>query len=175
MKNFKKELEGRTISLVVIHDIDSTIDIIRNAAKNYKKICYVSFNKPYHYFLEYLKVKKIDPNKFFIIDCITKSVVGRPKKAKNCVFVSSPSAFAEVNDVIRKTLQEKKFDFLIFDSLSSVLIYEKELFVTRFLHTLVAMIKGINCKAVFIILKKDVDKDVVHNLGMLTDKTIYLR
>lgn len=175
VRKIKKELEKGLTILTVFPSIKHVEDFVENVAKNYKKVCYVSFSKPYNSFVKHPEINKISLNKFFFIDCITKSVIKRPEKVKNCIFVSSPTAFTEIKETIRKVLQKKSFDILIFDSLSSLLIYEKEAFVTRFLHGLIAMIKSIGCKSVFIILEKDVERNVVKNLGMLTDKTLWLK
>lgn len=175
MFNVKKVFNGVITSLAVAEDVYSVMDIVQSANKNYKKICYISFSKPYHSFLKYFKMNKINPDKFFFIDCITKSVVKEPKKEKNVVFVSAPNAFGEINDAVRKTLMQRSFDIIIFDSLSSMLVYEKELFVTRFLHGLIPMIKGLDCKTVFIVLKGDVEVDLVRDLGMLIDNTVEIK
>lgn len=175
MINLKKETEGVLNVLVVAPELNSVLDILGSAAKEYDKVCYVTFSRPYHSFIKYFQVNKIDMDKFFFIDCITKLAIKRPEKTKNCIFLSGPNAFTEVNDTIRNVLQKKRFDLLIFDSLSSLLIYEKEDFVMRFLHGLAAMIKASNCKSVFIVLKKDVETNTVKNLGMLIDKTLLLK
>lgn len=174
MVSLKKELGAGVASLVVAPDMDSVLDILGSASKDYGKVCYVSFSKPYSSFSDYFKFNKISPSDFFIIDCITKSVIGETKDVENCAFVSSQTAFGEVFDTLRDALQNKKIDILLFDSLSSMLVYEKELFVTRFLHKLVAMTKGLNCKSVFIVLKSDVETDAVENMGMFVDQTINL-
>lgn len=172
--NLKQELAGQIAVLAVTGAPNSFHDIILDAAEKYNKICYISINKPYYSFLDYFSIHKINPKKFFFIDCITKTVIKQPKKSDNCLFVSSPAAFDEINESVQKTLQKKKFDLLIFDSLSSLLIYQQELFITRFMHGLTAMVKGFHNKAVFIVLEKDIGMELARNMGMLMSKTIYL-
>ncbi len=174
MFNIKTETKGALTSLVVTADVNSILAVINSASKEYKKILYVTYSRPYFSFGDYFKKNKINPNNFFFIDCITRSAVKKPVKVNNGVFISGPKAFEEIQGAIYKKLKTTKFDVLIFDSLSSLLVYEKEMFVSRFLHQLAAMIKGHNCKAAFVILHKDVDFNFVKTLGMLTDKTIYL-
>lgn len=173
MFNIKKQIGENLTSLVVVSDLDSIVDVIGSAAKNYNKICYVSFSRPYHSFLKYFEQNNIPPDNFFFIDCITKSSI-KPKKTENAVFISSANNFPEIQKTIRKTLSEKKFDILVFDSLSSTLVYEKEAFLIRFLHTLAGMIKAFQIKSAFLVLEKDINFNLIKSLGMQTDKTIFL-
>lgn len=176
MLNLKTELAGVMAALAVTGRIESSSDLLYSAAQKFNKICYVTISKPSHTFSTFFKVNKINPDKFFFIDCITKSVVKGTKKEKNTVFVSGPNDFRGIEKAIRKVLllQQQQVDLLIFDSLSSLLVYEKEIFITRFLHALTAMIKGFHGKSVFIVLQKDVDMDMARNIGLTMDKTIYV-
>lgn len=175
VRKIKIELEKGSIFLVVAPDVNSSSDFVVSLAKNYKQIYYLSYvtlSKPYHALVKHFKFRKIDAKRFFFIDCITKSVIKRPKKVKNCVFVPN---LTDLKKTLRKILQSKKFDILIFDSLSSLLVYEKEQPAAKFLHELSVMIKCLKRKAIFIILEKDVEKSVIKHFGMLTDKTLWLK
>lgn len=174
MLDLKTELAEVMAALVVTGRIESSNDVLYSAAQKFNKICYVTINRPYHTFSGFFEVNKIDPQKFFFIDCITKSVVGKTHKNNGVIFVSSPNDFEGIEKKIRQVLQKQKIDLLIFDSLSSLLIFEKGVFVTKFIHGLAAMIKGFQGKSVFIALEKDAGLDMAKKIGMLMDKTIYV-
>src|SRR3990167_3088163 len=56
---------------------------------------YITTNMPYTSLVETIKEKNINPEKLHFIDCITEKAGGELPKAKNCVFVSSPSHLTE--------------------------------------------------------------------------------
>jgi len=144
-------------------------EITKDVSDN-KKMCYVSLNKPFDTIEENLKAKKINTNNFIFVDAITKGA-GK-KEAANVVFVSSPRALTELNITIGKILEVGKVKNLIFDSLSTLLIYEKPLVVVKFVHALIAKLRALNVTAVFIVLKDDVTPDLLKNLYMFADKVI---
>jgi len=80
----------------------------------------------------------------------------------------------EIKKTIWKILREEKYDLLIFDSVSDLLVYEKEIKVLMFLHSVTATIKGLGCPALFILHSEDTEKEVIKFLGMMVDKTIRL-
>lgn len=174
MFNLKKDIEQNCQSFIVIAKSTEISQIISYAAQNHQRICYVSFQQPYYDFLLFCKTNKINPPKFFFIDCITKTVVKKPKKEEKVIFISKPTAYDEIKKTIWKVLQEEKYGLLIFDSLSDILIYEQEMKTLMFLHSLTATIKGQGCPVLFILHSEDTEKETIKQLGMMVDKTIEL-
>lgn len=148
------------------------VDVAKQLAGQYKHVCYVSLNKPYDLLVESFKAKKVDIDKFFFVDCISKGVVRRSKKMKNCEFVSGPHALTEMHISIARNLNAKKCDALFFDSLSTLLTYQRELFVIRFVHAVIGTIRGMGIKGFLAVLTGDVESNLVKNLSMFTDRTI---
>ena len=163
--------EGEVI-VVIIPDRTygkDIIDLTSQLAKEYNNICYVGLNKPYNSLMKYFEDKKIDKSKFFFIDAITrhsKSV----KDLKNCIFIKSVSALTDLNIAITKKLEGRKFGILIFDSLSTMLIYHPASTVTKFAHSLIGMTRVYNCTVVFTCLEGDSKSALIKDLGMLVDK-----
>lgn len=174
MLNLKTEMAGAMAALVVTGGIDSSSDVLYSATQKFNKICYVTINKPYHTFSTFFKVNGIDPQKVFFIDGVTKTTIKNPKKDRQVLFVPPADYFKSIEKAIRKVLQQQHPDLLIFDSLSSLLIFEQEATVIRFSHGLAAMVKGFQNKSVFIVLEKDAGLGVAQNIGMQMDKTIYI-
>lgn len=150
------------------------IDVAKQLARNYNHICYVSLNKLYDPLVKGLAANKVDVGKFFFIDCISGGVMRTPSKIKNCEFLSGPQALTEMHISISKNLKAKKSEALLFDSLSTLLVYEREVLVIRFVHGLIGAVRGVGSKAFLTVLEGDTKGELVKNLGMFTDRTIHL-
>jgi len=148
------------------------IDVAKQLARNHKQICYVSINKLYDPLVKGLAANKVDVGKFFFIDCISRGVMRTPNKIENCEFLSSPQALTEMHISISKNLKAKKSEALLFDSLSTLLVYEREVLVIRFVHGLIGAVRGVGSKAFLTVLEGDTRGELVKSLGMFTDQTI---
>ena len=174
--NLKKELGDAQVALLIIPNerySEIIIDMAKQLARDYKHTCYVSLNKLYDPLVKSLQAQKVDVGKFFFIDGISRGVARSPEKIKNCEFLPGPHALTEMNISISKNLKAKKSDALLFDSLSTLLIYERETFVIRFIHALIGAIRGIGPRAFLTVLEGDTKSELVKNLGMFTDRTIH--
>jgi len=134
-------------------------------------ICYVSLNRPYNTLLDILADAGVDTSKFYFIDGITKTAE-LAEECENCTFVSSAGALTELSLALANLLDERKFDFLLFDSLSTLLVYEEEVVVTKFVHSLMAKVRVSNCRGVFTCLKRDLDSVLIKDINMFADKVV---
>lgn len=139
------------------------------AAKMFKKACYVTMNDPSGLLAERLGA---DGKKLTFIDCVSSTVKKQEPRA-GVTFVSSPHALTEISIAIRNALGEKS-DFFIFDSLSAMLVYEQKLSVMKLVHSLVLSFREAKTSACFIMLKEDADQEMVKDLSMFVDKIIGL-
>jgi len=134
----------------------------------FKRICYVTVNDPCDNIISSFS---LDGNSnIFFIDCVT-SMVKQPKPRQNVTFVSSPHALTEISISLKKSL-EKKTDFILFDSISTMLIYENPLTVLRFIHNMILTLRASKIPTAFIILKEDVSNELLKDINMLTDKNL---
>ncbi len=136
-----------------------------------KSVCYVTINKTAESLIESLKRKKISTKETFFVDAISSSIKKTPKVAGNIFYVSSPGALTELSLVIDKLLQHN-FDYLIFDSLSNLLIYEKSGPVTKFVFSLVNKIRQTDTTAIFYALSTQSKDQLIQEAGMFVDKVI---
>ena len=172
--DIKEEIEKNQIVVALIPNKEYAArleEIITILPQLYKNICYVSLNKPYNVLINRLKKSKIDIKKFFFIDCITESVEGKPVK-DSVLYVSSPRAFTELSIMIKKILEKIKIESIIFDSLSTLLIYEETMNVIRFAQSVMTTLRVRNSNGIFICLKEDVNTDLIKDLNMFADKII---
>lgn len=172
--NLKKDTETNRVILYVLpgSGYRSILEnLIRQAVRDYKRICWVSINNPYEYLVESLKAKKIDPNKFFFIDCISAVARLKMPPAKNYTLVSSPAALTEIDVAISKCYQTFKPEFILFDSLSTLLIYLPNATITRFVQRMINKVKGGGSIGIFLCTP---ESDLIREVAMFV-RAITLR
>lgn len=172
MLNIKKELEENKILLVVIPNISykDTILSISRQISQLGDVCYISLNKTSKALKNLLKEKNINCNKFFYIDCISRTM-GKTKEERDYIFVSSPNAINEIGLAAEKA-RAKKPRIVIFDSLSTLLVYHKDSTATQFSHSLINNIRNEDIFAIFTVLEKDKETSLSKDMGMLVDKVL---
>ena len=109
--------------------------------------------------------------KFEFIDGVT-STVRKADSTENCRFIPAPNALTELSLMIDKECKEHMPDLLIFDSLSSLLIYEKEPTLLRFAHAIVNELRINNVKSIFTLLKEDYQSTKIKEISLFVDKII---
>ena len=138
-----------------------------------KSICYVTLNKTYKALKEDFKKNNIDIKEIIIVDAISRTVQPSPKVEKNCFFVSSPGALTELSIAIKKFLNYN-FEYLIFDSLNSLLVYRKPPIVKRWVSSIMGNIKESNTRAIFYTLNLEDQQDLIKEAEAFLDKVINL-
>lgn len=172
----KEEIKENQIVVVVTSQPDYSeklLEIIRHVAQDYKKICYITLNKPYDTIIAMLKKKDVNTNKFFFIDAITKTVRA-PKEINQCTYIESPRSLTALNIVMNQVLETANVDLILFDSINTLLVYEKPMVVTKFLHAVMSKIRAYNTKGVFVGQKGNATKVLLKDLNMFADKIIEL-
>jgi archaellum biogenesis ATPase FlaH len=153
-------------------------EIIKSVGKTKTKICYVCMSKPYADVSKELEDRGIDISNFFFIDVLT-SYYKEPEPAGNCVFVRNPNDFAAIRAAISRTISEKQCNVILFDTISTMLIYQETSSIVKFTHHLLSERGQENVKKLFIVLKHDTvpmeeNQKLVKDLGMFADKTLDL-
>ncbi|MFH1249213.1 MAG: hypothetical protein V1660_03605 [archaeon] len=166
----KKEIESNQITLLLIpnNKYSNEIGKILKEVK-FKKIGYVCLNRSPAVLSSLLK-GKIDEDKIAFVDCISQC----RGEIKNCIPVSSPSDLFRISLSITKLLAEEKVDAIIFDSLSTLLAYNKEILVIQFAQSVIGKIRNSSCKGIFPCPKEDIAQTLVKDLEMFADNTITL-
>ncbi|MCX6817391.1 MAG: hypothetical protein NTU57_00865 [Candidatus Aenigmarchaeota archaeon] len=140
------------------------------AAKTGQRICYVAANKPSEVLSKDFDKNKIDIAKFYFVDCVTKSL----KNSEKVVYVSSPKALTEINIALKKMIESSKADMTLFDSLSTLLIYEDSHVVIRFVHSIISAFRTMKSKGILISLKEETQSELIKDLNMFVDKVVEL-
>lgn len=171
--DISKELSSNQTILIIMPGTnynEDIVDILKGLKGN---VCYVTLNKTFDSLKEMFKKNKIDIKNIVFIDAISKTIKNVPDQTDNCYFVSSPAAMTELSITIDKFLKHN-FEYLIFDSLTNLLIYEKKAPVSKFVSSLVSKIKQGNTKAIFYALSVKEQQALIDESGMFVDKVINL-
>ena len=127
-----------------------------------KKVCYISLNKPASSVSEGLNKKKISTANTFFIDAVSSSL-GEPEEKDNVLLVSSPAALTELSIAIMNALKGSYFDAFVFDSLSTLNIYNLGAASERFVKKVINSINSKKGKGIFVCLDEDVNTQLVKN------------
>jgi len=132
-------------------------------------------NKLYNALTKSLKDNSIDIKKFCFVDGVTKTADPSAKSDGNVKYVSSPSALTQLSVMTIADCKEHKPECVLFDSLSTLLIYQKGDVVTQFIHSLTGKIRTFGCVGIFTALEGDIGSDLIKEMGMFVDKVIRLK
>ncbi len=170
----KKIKKGEIVVLVIPNTsyMSGIMKVTKQICTSNKTTVYVSLNKLYKPLTSKFESAKIDLNKFLFIDGISKSAGQEAPDAKNCLFVHSAGALTELSLNITKAINTGKFDSLVFDSLSTLLIYNKKEVVIKFVQSLVNKLRNKKITTVFAALKGDTEKGLLKEIGMFVDEVV---
>ena len=169
--DIKFEEHGIILSLITNDSYNEELTgLVKQLSRHYRNICYITTNTIYKVLVNDLLKNGIDANKFFFIDGITKTSAQEPEKVENCIFVDAPNSLTDISLNITRFLSLNRFDCFIFDSLSTLLIYDKSPTVTKFVHFLIENFRHYNCSAVFTALESDKDSELIKYIGLFVDK-----
>ena len=174
MVDLTKELaENQTILLVVPSSKygDILIDTARQLSK--KPTSYVTLNKSFQSLRDLFEKNRVNVKNILFIDAITKTIKDVEDRTDQCYFVSSPGALTDLSLIISNFLHHN-FDYLIFDSLSSLMIYQEKAVVQKFVLNLVNKIKESKTRAVFYALSTKEHEDFIKQCSLFVDKVIDL-
>jgi len=130
---------------------------------------YFTVNKPFADLSQHLSSKSIDSSKIFFIDAISSILERSGQDSPGAAFLDSPTDLIEVNNAISKSLSAKKAGFVLVDSLSTLLLYNKPMAVERFVHSLVGKIRGERCLGFLVAVKSAEHSGFVETVSQFVD------
>jgi hypothetical protein len=145
-----------------------TVKGLLEFSKRFEKTCYITLNDPYETVLSRAGGQGAS---LCFIDCVT-STIKSPPQAEGVIFVSSPRALTEISIALKKAAESFKMQFVIFDSVSALLVYEKSLSAMKFVHNMILTLREGKLKTAFVILREDVSEELMKDLSMFVDKIV---
>ncbi|MBN1941172.1 MAG: hypothetical protein JW772_03240 [Candidatus Diapherotrites archaeon] len=136
---------------------------------------YVSINWPVTALFDALKSEKVDPSKFFFVDTITKMTGEPTMSGKNLLYVDSPKNLIDLSVAIEMNAEQIKEPekFVIIDSLSTLIVYNKANVAEKFVHSMSAKMRAWKAKGIFLMMD-DVEPEVINTISQFCDRTIKL-
>jgi KaiC/GvpD/RAD55 family RecA-like ATPase len=113
----------------------------------------------------------VDLEKLFIVDAVTSSFT-REKAPERVTFVPSPDALTDLNIAIIEIIKNEKCDYLVFDSISTLLTYRNDTLVARFTDFVVGKVKELKSKAIFTCLNGDSKTQAIQEISLHVNKVI---
>ena len=167
MRIVKKELILVTYSEKGCRDPAGSI--LTDLARKKLGAVYVDTGKSCAGFFQKLRGLKINPAGFFCVDC-----TGEKTGAANSISVKSPESLTELSIAITEVLLSGKFDFLVFDSPFTLLTYNKEPVVIRFVQFVCNKLRALGVGGIIIIPATSSSKELINNVAQAADRRVSL-
>lgn len=128
----------KTNSLVItdVETIQGTsTDILKIFADNHVPGAYVCLNRPQHAVKKFLKKENIDFDKIFFIDCISSSLT-EVAPEDNVMHISNPADLTGLSIALSEFIDRVESEkFIVIDALGTLLIYNQEEIVIKFIRS----------------------------------------
>ncbi len=170
-----RALPKEYVMLVIVKpkNYESTILAFMDIFLNDQKLfgTYITTNKPFRKILAKFLEKGIKADNLFFIDCVTKEA---PEESVGGVKVFSSQNVTEINVLLDKAIKSKKrgAEFIFMDSISTLLVYNEEKTVEKFIHALLERIYHWKTKGIFITVETRANELIVENLSLFFDKVV---
>lgn len=132
---------------------------------------FVTVNKPVQDIIKTAKKNNIEIENVKFIDAITLQS-GNITTNQQVEYIESPKDLVELITIIEEEIDgmTEKF-FLVFDSVSTMLVYNKKQSVEKFIHSLSGKIKSSECQGI-IVAVESTEEETLHALAQFCDATI---
>ncbi len=170
-KNILAQLNKNQNVVVICQGSDYTkkiTNLYKEVSKKFKKICLVTIRKSSAALINEFEKQHINYSNYYFIDCLS---VKSTKEPEQRLYISSPTALTELALAIQKVRSKHKVDLIILDNISSLLVYNQELMVLKFLHSIMTKIRKTNTKAIYPVLQES-KKEFIADLSMFADAVI---
>ncbi len=148
------------------------ISLAEIIAKNYKKVCYITNNKPYITIVKDFKKLNIDLEKFVFIDISPAG--GKLASSEKCIVIRSASDLNELGVQFSILSNKTKFDNVLFDSIGTLEVYADSKTITKFIHDIITKVRMAESKILLMTSSGEKSSQVSKDLYMFVDKVINL-
>jgi len=121
------------------------------------RVVVITTNQPSGILKNLYAAEGIDRGKVQFIDTITKYAIGRiPDGEADTMFVNSPSNLTDLGIAITKALNTASGESpcLLFDSISTMLIYIPSINISKFIHFVTSKLRLIDAPGIFLAVEK---------------------
>ncbi|MFQ6081323.1 MAG: hypothetical protein ACE5OW_06620 [Candidatus Bathyarchaeia archaeon] len=137
---------------------------------------YVTVNKPSSMLAKVFEQKGIEVDRLFFIDSVSKMAGICPEETENCIYTDAPSNLTSlqiaIGESIKKVGGPNEEKFLLFDSLSTMLIYNTPDKVSKFSHLFITRLRKYGLNGVIICLEREQEQGFLDSISLFCDETI---
>jgi hypothetical protein len=147
---------------------DAVLAVIKGLSGS---VGYVTLNKTSDALRELFKKNGVKTKSIVFVDAISKTFKDCPPEGNGVYYMSSPAAMTEISLAISKLLNHG-FKYIIFDSLTNLLVYQGKAPVAKFVSQLTNSVRASKSKAVFYSLKVKEHEELIEETKMFVDKVV---
>jgi len=164
-------LKGKVLLLVVPSASYGELEVQVARELSGKNVCYVTLNKTHQAMREIFEKEGVDTHGFVFVDAISKTIRRVPDQTDGCYFASSPSALTEISILVSKCMRHG-FRYLVFDSLTSLLVYQDRAPVARFISNIATQARASDSDALFYTLDIESQTSLIKECSMMVDAVV---
>jgi len=176
-------MNSKKSKLVLSKPLEGKREFIENYAKNAikenKTLLFVLTDKNPEQLKQELLKDKIFFKNIYFVDCYSQQAGLNCQKSENVKYVSGPLALNEISiaisDFQREFLKKEMPHLIIFDSISTLLMYSNAEAIARFLQVFIAKTKNLEGEVVFTIEQGMHDEKAVVTIEHLMDSVIEVK
>jgi len=151
------------------------LDIVSGLVRKNTSCIIVTTNIPSLILANLYRKEGIAMEKIHFIDSITKYSLGSaPADQENTTFTSNPGNLTELGIAITEALKKGKEEdtALIFDSISTLLIYLSSPNISKFIHFLSNKIRLLDLRGVYLSAEKGLDPLLLTQISSIVDEVV---
>jgi KaiC/GvpD/RAD55 family RecA-like ATPase len=151
------------------------IDIVKTMVDQGYHVIIITTNQPSEVLKKNYERAGIDISKMYFIDAITSYAIGTtPPGEQDVRFISSPSNLTDLGIAITGALNEFSYKkpCIVFDSVSTMLIYLPSASISKFIHYISNRLRLIDTPGIFLAVMKGLDPMMISNLSTFMDEII---
>ena len=129
---------------------------------------YISLNRGYPMVKEHLREKGADTSKLFFV----YSSKEKNAKCTDCVSIQGAESLTSLSIAITTAIDRGSFNFIVLDSLNTLLVYNTRNTVQKFIYYLVGKIRAFGVEGIIIAVEGEEVKGLKPELAQLCDKCV---
>jgi archaellum biogenesis ATPase FlaH len=144
--------------------------VLKRFAREKGLILYITFNQSASKIISELSAKGIDATKVFVIDMVSKDKGYEISSAENISDFDSPTQLTDLLLALEEKMSSKEKPSLMFDSISTLLVYNDKESAQKFLHSLVAKVHKADSRIVLLASNDSATKDAFSTISQFCDR-----
>lgn len=172
------DTEGSSIYLYISDPArmkETNMNLVSELTAEGNSCIIITTNIPSSILKKLYEKRGIPQDKIFFIDAITKYSLGTaPINQLNTTFTSNPGNLTELGIAISEALKKRQGDHtaLLFDSISTLLIYLSSPNISKFIHFVSNKIRLLDLRAVYLSAEKGLDPLLLTQISSIVDEVV---